>query len=121
MVIHPLIDLLPREYQACLRPPTRAGGPRQFGGNLTQKPCENSNLPGMLWLWDRDERRRRMVGYQSFEAYREEKFPDSRRTGYYLMSIHYHLRQIPAPEIEGLGWSKAFELSKCGEEWRATI
>ena len=62
-----------------------------------------------------------MVGYQSFEAYWEEKFPDSRRTGYYLMSIHYHLRQIPAPEIEGLGWSKAFELSKCGEEWRATI
>ena len=44
-----------------------------------------------------------MGGYKSFEAYREEKFPDSRRKGYYLMSIHDHLRQIPAPEVEELG------------------
>ena len=69
MVIYTLIDLLAREYQACLPPPTRAGGPRRFGGSLTQKPCENSNLPGILCVWDRDEIRRRMVGYQRFEAY----------------------------------------------------
>jgi len=28
------------------------------------------------------------------------------------MSIHDHLRQIPTPEIEQLGWSKALELAK---------
>jgi hypothetical protein len=52
------------------------------------------------------------LGYKSFEAYLEEKFPDSRRKAYYLMSIHDQLRQIPAPEIEALGWSKALELAK---------
>jgi hypothetical protein len=52
------------------------------------------------------------LGHKSFEAYLEEKFPDSRRKAYYLMSIHDHLRQIPAPEIEELGWSKALELAK---------
>jgi len=52
------------------------------------------------------------LGHMSFEAYLEEKFPDSRRKAYYLMSIHDHLPQIPAPEIEALGWSKALELAK---------
>jgi hypothetical protein len=52
------------------------------------------------------------LGHKSFEAYLEEKFPDSRRKAYYLMSIHDHLRQIPTPEIEALGWSKALELAK---------
>jgi len=52
------------------------------------------------------------LGYKSFEAYLEEKFPDSRRKAYYLMSINDHLPQIPAPEIEALGWSKALELAK---------
>jgi hypothetical protein len=52
------------------------------------------------------------LGYKSFEAYLEEKFPDSRRKAYYLMSIHDHLPQIPAPEIEDLGWAKAMELAK---------
>ena len=52
------------------------------------------------------------LGYKSFEAYLEAKFPDSRRKAYYLMSIHDHLPQIPTPEIEDLGWSKAMELAK---------
>jgi len=52
------------------------------------------------------------LGHKTFEGYLEEKFPDSRRKAYYLMSIHDHLRQIPAPEIEELGWSKALELAK---------
>ena len=52
------------------------------------------------------------LGYKSFETYLEEKFPDSRRKAYYLMSIHDHLPQISAPEIEDLGWSKAMELAK---------
>jgi hypothetical protein len=52
------------------------------------------------------------LGYRSFEHFLEAKFPDSRRKAYYLMSIHDHLKQIPTPEIEGLGWSKALELAK---------
>jgi hypothetical protein len=53
-----------------------------------------------------------MVGCQSFEAYLEEKFPDSRRKAYYLLSLYERLPQIPVPEIEELGWSKALELAK---------
>jgi hypothetical protein len=52
------------------------------------------------------------LGHPSFEGYLEKKFPDSRRKAYYLMSIHDHLRRIPAPEIEELGWAKALELAK---------
>jgi hypothetical protein len=52
------------------------------------------------------------LGYGSFEAYLEKKFPDSRRKAYYLMSIHDQLKQIPTPEIEDLGWGKALELAK---------
>jgi hypothetical protein len=52
------------------------------------------------------------LGYPNFEAYLEEKFSDSRRKAYYLMSIHDQLRQIPAPELEGLGWAKALEVAK---------
>jgi len=52
------------------------------------------------------------LGYKSFEAYLEAKFPDSRRKAYYLMSIHDHLKKIPTAEIESLGWSKALELAK---------
>ena len=40
------------------------------------------------------------------------KFPDGRRKAYYLMSIHDHLKQIPTPEIEDLGWAKELELAK---------
>jgi len=52
------------------------------------------------------------LGYKSFEAFLETKFPDSRRKAYYLMSIHDHLRKIPTEEVENLGWSKALELAK---------
>jgi len=52
------------------------------------------------------------LGYKSYEAFLETKFPDSRRKAYYLMSIHDHLRKIPTQEIEQLGWSKALELAK---------
>jgi hypothetical protein len=59
----------------------------------------------------RDEKYWRL-GYESFEGYLEKKFPDGRRKAYYLMSIHDHLKQIPTPEIEDLGWAKALELAK---------
>jgi hypothetical protein len=61
MVIHRLVHPLVRECPPQL---TRAGGPRRFGGGLNQKPCENSNLPGMLWVWDRNEELRRMVNWR---------------------------------------------------------
>jgi hypothetical protein len=57
-----------------------------------------------------------MVGYKSIEANLEKGFPDSRRTGYYLRSIHYHLRPIPAPESGHLSRSKALELRKLARE-----
>jgi hypothetical protein len=40
-----------------------------------------------------------MGAYQSLEACREEKFPDSRREAYYRMWIHDHLAPILAPAI----------------------
>ena len=52
------------------------------------------------------------LGHKSFEDYLEKKFPDSKRKAYFLMSIHDHLRQIPSPKIEELGWAKALELAK---------
>jgi hypothetical protein len=52
------------------------------------------------------------LGYKSFEGFLATKFADSRRKAYYLMSIHDNLKQVPVPEIEALGWSKAMELAK---------
>jgi hypothetical protein len=52
------------------------------------------------------------AGYKSFEHHLEAKFPDCWRRAYYLKSIHDHLKQIPTPEIEDLGWAKALELAK---------
>jgi|GEM_PF-6904607 len=46
MVIHRLVHLLPPDYQARLPQLTRVG--RRFGGGLTEKPWENSNLLGIL-------------------------------------------------------------------------
>jgi hypothetical protein len=37
MVIHGLVDLLPREYPARLPQLTRVGGPRRLGGRLDSK------------------------------------------------------------------------------------
>src|SRR5213082_1252460 len=76
----------------------------------TQKDQKFAEL-GKYLCEVRDQRYWRL-GYGSFEQFLEAKFPDSRRKAYYLMSIHDHLPQIPAEEIEGLGWSKALELAK---------
>ena len=105
-------ELLPRGFPARFPQLTRMGAPQRFGGGLTQKPSEDSNLPSILWVGVGNEEWRWRVEYKSFEAYLKEKFPDSRGKAYYLMSIHDHLAQIPAPEIEAPGWSKAMELAK---------
>jgi len=52
-------------------------------------------------------------GCDSFEAYLQKKFPDSRRKAYYLMSIHDNLRPyLKQTEIDHLGWTKAAQLAK---------
>ena len=52
------------------------------------------------------------LGYPSFEALLEKKFPDSRRKAYYLMSIHEHLPKPIRRELKQVGWAKAVELVK---------
>ncbi|MGB0047279.1 MAG: hypothetical protein WBP70_07515, partial [Terriglobales bacterium] len=42
----------------------------------------------------------------------ERRFPDSRRTAYYLMSIHEHLPPQIRRELKQVGWTKAAELTK---------
>ena len=54
----------------------------------------------------------RLENLSSFDEFLARRFPESRRKAYYLMSIHDHLPQIAAPEIEELGWAKAMELAK---------
>jgi hypothetical protein len=48
----------------------------------------------------------------SFNEFLEKRFPGSRRKAYYLMSIHERLPKKIHPEIEGIGWSKAIELTR---------
>ena len=42
----------------------------------------------------------------------KRRFPDSRRTAYYLMSIHEHLPPQIRRELKQVGWTKAAELTK---------
>jgi len=48
----------------------------------------------------------------SFDAFLEKRFPESRRKAYYLMAIHEHLPRISKPELRLMGWTKALELVK---------
>jgi hypothetical protein len=54
----------------------------------------------------------RLEKLKSFDEFLEQRFPESRRKAYYLMSIHEHL---PAPikrELKQVGWTKGLELAK---------
>ncbi len=42
----------------------------------------------------------------------KRRFPDSRRTAYYLMSIHEHLPPQIRRELKQVGWTKAAELTR---------
>ena len=55
------------------------------------------------------------LGYASFEAYLEKKFPDGRRKAYYLMSIHDHLKQIPTRRLRTWGGRRRWSWRR----WRA--
>ena len=54
----------------------------------------------------------RLEKLNSFDAFLEKRFPESRRKAYYLMAIHENLTRIPKPQLQEVGWSKAVELLK---------
>ena len=54
----------------------------------------------------------RVENLKSFDEFLERRFPDSRRTAYYLMSIHEHLQPQVKKELKQVGWTKAAELTK---------
>jgi len=54
----------------------------------------------------------RMENLSSFDDFLQRRFPDSRRTAYYLMSIHEHMPPQIRRELKQVGWTKAAELTK---------
>ena len=54
----------------------------------------------------------RLENLKSFDEFLERRFPESRRTAYYLMSIHEHLPKPMRRELKQIGWTKAAELVK---------
>ncbi len=54
----------------------------------------------------------RLENLKSFDEFLQRRFPDSRRTAYYLMSIHEHLPPQIRRELKQVGWTKAAELTK---------
>src|SRR5437868_2677458 len=54
----------------------------------------------------------RMENLNSFDEFLERRFPESRSTAYYLMSIHEHLPPQAKRELRTVGWTMAAELSK---------
>jgi hypothetical protein len=52
----------------------------------------------------------RLEKLKSFDEFLANRFPDSRRKAYYLMTIHEHLPRIAKPELRLMGWTKAREL-----------
>ena len=54
----------------------------------------------------------RLENLRSFDEFLQRRFPDSRRTAYYLMSIHEHLPPQIRRELKQVGWTKAAELTK---------
>lgn len=54
----------------------------------------------------------RVEKFISFEEFLKNRFPDSRRKAYYLMSIHEHLPKQVNKALVEIGWRKAAELVK---------
>ncbi len=54
----------------------------------------------------------RLENLKSFDEFLARRFPDSRRTAYYLMSIHEHLPPEVRRELKQVGWTKSAELTK---------
>src|SRR5947209_5070164 len=49
---------------------------------------------------------------KSFDDFLEQRFPESRRKAYYLMSIHEHLPPQLRKNLKHVGWTKGLELAK---------
>ena len=54
----------------------------------------------------------RLENLKSFDDFLENRFPESRRKAYYLMSIHEHLPPQIRKDLKAVGWSKGLELAK---------
>jgi hypothetical protein len=54
----------------------------------------------------------RLERFHSFDEFLQQRFPDSRRKAYYLMSIHENLPPPARKLLKQIGWSKAAELVK---------
>jgi len=54
----------------------------------------------------------RVENLKSFDEFLEQRFPESRRKAYYLMSIHEHLPPQVRKELTEVGWTKGLELAK---------
>ncbi|WP_239461931.1 hypothetical protein [Occallatibacter savannae] len=54
----------------------------------------------------------RLENLGSFDEFLQRRFPDSRRTAYYLMSIHEQLPPHVRKDLKQVGWTKAAELTK---------
>src|SRR5207249_376861 len=54
----------------------------------------------------------RLENLYSFDEFLARRFPESRRTAYYLMSIHEHLPPQIRRDLKHVGWTKAAELTK---------
>ncbi len=54
----------------------------------------------------------RLENLKSFDEFLARRFSDSRRTAYYLMSIHEHLPPQIRRDLKQVGWTKAAELAK---------
>jgi len=62
----------------------------------------------------------RLENLKSFDEFLERRFPESRRTAYYLMSIHEHLPKPIRRELKQIGWTKAAELVKVARSTQST-
>jgi hypothetical protein len=54
----------------------------------------------------------RLENLKSFDEFLEQRFPESRRKAYYLMSIHEYLPPQVRRELKQVGWTKGRELAK---------
>ena len=63
----------------------------------------------------------RIEKLDSFDAFLEKRFPESRRKAYYLMAIHENLTRIPKQQLREVGWSKAAELVKVARRDRESF
>jgi len=54
----------------------------------------------------------RLENLKSFDEFLANRFPESRRKAYYLMSIHDHLPAHARSDLKEVGWTKGLELAK---------